>query len=225
MSNFSLHSIIFSLIPFSLFISRLLYLTCFLLQSSLMISFIVLHHLRLTDMLRTSDKERSDGRTFLYYASRIKMPRYTGCSISWVRSAFVRTLIRSHHQAFSFILVVAVAFSLFRLSLYALTVSFTSFTLHLSFYLISYCLSPTLSHSLSLSLSFSFSLYFSWLEAYVCDYRKRLVSLMGYSFSTLEAALAITLVDPDRYTRERECVCVKDRVCVCVREKENGCEK
>lgn len=32
----------------------------------------------------------------------------------------------------------------------------------------------------------------------MCDYRKRLVSLMSYSFSTLEAALAITLVDPDR---------------------------
>ena len=30
------------------------------------------------------------------------------------------------------------------------------------------------------------------------DYRKRLVSLMSYAFSSLEAALAITLVDPDR---------------------------
>ena len=67
----------------------------------------------------------------------------------------------------------------------------------------------SLSYSLSLALSLSLYLYlyfyFSWLEAYVCDYRKRLVSLMGYSFSTLEAALAITLVDPDRYMRERKC--------------------
>eukprot|EP00596_Hydrurales_sp_CCMP1899_P009732 CAMPEP_0119043946 /NCGR_PEP_ID=MMETSP1177-20130426/27152_1 /TAXON_ID=2985 /ORGANISM="Ochromonas sp, Strain CCMP1899" /LENGTH=1122 /DNA_ID=CAMNT_0007013131 /DNA_START=32 /DNA_END=3400 /DNA_ORIENTATION=- len=37
-----------------------------------------------------------------------------------------------------------------------------------------------------------------WLEAYVKDYRTRLVSMMGYSFSSIEAALAISLVDPDR---------------------------
>jgi N-acetyltransferase 10 len=37
-----------------------------------------------------------------------------------------------------------------------------------------------------------------WLEAYVSDYRRRLVSLMNFSFSSMEAALAITLIDPDR---------------------------
>ena len=37
-----------------------------------------------------------------------------------------------------------------------------------------------------------------WLRAFVQDYRKRLVSLMGYSFSKLESPLAITLIDPDR---------------------------
>lgn len=37
-----------------------------------------------------------------------------------------------------------------------------------------------------------------WLSSFVSDYRKRLISLMGYSFSRLESALAITLVDPDR---------------------------
>lgn len=37
-----------------------------------------------------------------------------------------------------------------------------------------------------------------WLEAYVADYRKRLVSLMAYSFRELEASLAITLLDPDK---------------------------
>jgi Possible tRNA binding domain len=59
---------------------------------------------------------------------------------------------------------------------------------------------PFLRHFLiSFSLSLPPSLSNSWLEAYVCDYRKRLVSLMSYSFSSLEAALAITLVDPDRY--------------------------
>ena len=50
----------------------------------------------------------------------------------------------------------------------------------------------------SLLFYYCLALFFSWLEAYVCDYRKRLVSLMSYSFSNLEAALAITLVDPDR---------------------------
>jgi N-acetyltransferase 10 len=33
-----------------------------------------------------------------------------------------------------------------------------------------------------------------WLEAYVSDYRRRLVSLMNFSFSSMEAALAITLI-------------------------------
>lgn len=37
-----------------------------------------------------------------------------------------------------------------------------------------------------------------WVEAYVTDYRRRLVSLMNYSFNTIEIPLAITLVDPDR---------------------------
>jgi N-acetyltransferase 10 len=37
-----------------------------------------------------------------------------------------------------------------------------------------------------------------WLNAYVHDYRKRMVSLMGFSFNRMEAALAVTLVDPDR---------------------------
>ena len=37
-----------------------------------------------------------------------------------------------------------------------------------------------------------------WLGAYVADYRKRLVALMSYAFSSLEAAVAIPLVDPDR---------------------------
>lgn len=37
-----------------------------------------------------------------------------------------------------------------------------------------------------------------WLNAYVHDYRKRMVSLMSFSFNRMEAALAVTLVDPDR---------------------------
>jgi N-acetyltransferase 10 len=37
-----------------------------------------------------------------------------------------------------------------------------------------------------------------WLGAFVKDYRRRLISLMSYSFSTMEAPLAITLLDPDR---------------------------
>ena len=37
-----------------------------------------------------------------------------------------------------------------------------------------------------------------WLEAYMRDYRRRLVSLLGFSFQTLEAPLAITLIDPER---------------------------
>jgi N-acetyltransferase 10 len=38
----------------------------------------------------------------------------------------------------------------------------------------------------------------AWLEGYVLDYRKRLISLMSYSFRSLESVLAITLIDPDR---------------------------
>jgi N-acetyltransferase 10 len=37
-----------------------------------------------------------------------------------------------------------------------------------------------------------------WLEQYKIDYRRRLVSLMGFSFSAIEAPLAIALLDPDR---------------------------
>ena len=37
-----------------------------------------------------------------------------------------------------------------------------------------------------------------WLENFVSDYRRRLVSLMSYSFSKLDTALAITLIDPER---------------------------
>lgn len=37
-----------------------------------------------------------------------------------------------------------------------------------------------------------------WVNSYVSDYRRRLVSLMSYNFSKLETVLAITLVDPDR---------------------------
>lgn len=37
-----------------------------------------------------------------------------------------------------------------------------------------------------------------WVNSYVTDYRRRLVSLMSYAFGKLETVLAITLVDPDR---------------------------
>ena len=37
-----------------------------------------------------------------------------------------------------------------------------------------------------------------WVDAYVTDYRRRLISLMSYSFCQLETVLAITLIDPDR---------------------------
>jgi N-acetyltransferase 10 len=37
-----------------------------------------------------------------------------------------------------------------------------------------------------------------WLAAFVKDYRRRLIALMNYSFNSLEAPLAITLLDPDR---------------------------
>ena len=37
-----------------------------------------------------------------------------------------------------------------------------------------------------------------WLNAYVSDYRKRLVSLLSYSFSKLETPLAVSIIDPDR---------------------------
>ena len=37
-----------------------------------------------------------------------------------------------------------------------------------------------------------------WLAAFVRDYRRRLISLMSYSFNGLDAPLAITLLDPDR---------------------------
>ncbi|CAM9107010.1 unnamed protein product, partial [Ectocarpus fasciculatus] len=37
-----------------------------------------------------------------------------------------------------------------------------------------------------------------WLAAYVSDYRRRLVSLMSYSFRSMPTALALTLLDPDR---------------------------
>jgi len=37
-----------------------------------------------------------------------------------------------------------------------------------------------------------------WLDAYKLDYRRRLVSLMGFAFTTVDAAVAISLLDPDR---------------------------
>lgn len=37
-----------------------------------------------------------------------------------------------------------------------------------------------------------------WLDLFVTDYRRRLISLMGFSFSKLETVLAMTLLDPDR---------------------------
>jgi N-acetyltransferase 10 len=37
-----------------------------------------------------------------------------------------------------------------------------------------------------------------WLDHFVSDYRRRLISLMSYSFAAMETSLAITLVDPDR---------------------------
>jgi len=37
-----------------------------------------------------------------------------------------------------------------------------------------------------------------WLQAFVHDYRRRLIALMGFSFRDLDAPLAITLLDPDR---------------------------
>ena len=37
-----------------------------------------------------------------------------------------------------------------------------------------------------------------WLESYKMDYRRRIVSLMGLSFSNMESSLALSLVDPDR---------------------------
>ena len=37
-----------------------------------------------------------------------------------------------------------------------------------------------------------------WLDAYLYDYRKRLISLMSYAFRTLDSTLAIMLIDPER---------------------------
>ncbi len=37
-----------------------------------------------------------------------------------------------------------------------------------------------------------------WLDAYKYDYRRRLVALLSHSFTTFDAPMAITLVDPDR---------------------------
>lgn len=37
-----------------------------------------------------------------------------------------------------------------------------------------------------------------WLQEFLCDYRRRLVPLMAYTFRGLEASLAVSLVDPDR---------------------------
>lgn len=37
-----------------------------------------------------------------------------------------------------------------------------------------------------------------WLKAYIHDYRRRLVSLLSFSFHDIGTALALTLVDPDR---------------------------
>ena len=37
-----------------------------------------------------------------------------------------------------------------------------------------------------------------WLDAFVSDYRRRMVSLLSYSFRDIESAVALTLVDPER---------------------------
>lgn len=38
----------------------------------------------------------------------------------------------------------------------------------------------------------------SWLQGYVHDYRRRIISLLSYNFSTLPSSVAITLIDPDK---------------------------
>jgi N-acetyltransferase 10 len=37
-----------------------------------------------------------------------------------------------------------------------------------------------------------------WLQGYVHDYRRRIISLLSYNFCTLPSSVAITLIDPDR---------------------------
>lgn len=38
----------------------------------------------------------------------------------------------------------------------------------------------------------------SWLQGYVHDYRRRIISLLSYGFNTLPSSMAITLIDPDK---------------------------
>jgi N-acetyltransferase 10 len=38
----------------------------------------------------------------------------------------------------------------------------------------------------------------SWLQGYVHDYRRRIISLLSYNFSSLPSSVAITLIDPDK---------------------------
>ena len=38
----------------------------------------------------------------------------------------------------------------------------------------------------------------SWLQGYVHDYRRRIISLLSYNFCSLPSSVAITLIDPDR---------------------------
>ena len=37
-----------------------------------------------------------------------------------------------------------------------------------------------------------------WLDMFVADYKNRIINLLGFTFSNLESALAINLIDPDR---------------------------
>jgi N-acetyltransferase 10 len=38
----------------------------------------------------------------------------------------------------------------------------------------------------------------SWLQGYVHDYRRRIISLLSYNFATLPSSVAVTLIDPDK---------------------------
>jgi hypothetical protein len=41
-----------------------------------------------------------------------------------------------------------------------------------------------------------------WLHAFVNDYRRRIISLLSYSFSRLEISLAITLLEPGKMDKQ-----------------------
>lgn len=56
----------------------------------------------------------------------------------------------------------------------------------------------SLSGAPNASSGLSLSPQADWLTAYVLDCRNRLVALLGYSFRNMEAALALTLIDPER---------------------------